>query len=349
MVYTVTMKKWLYMLMLLASMGTYVMAAEKKAIFAGGCFWCMEPPFEALRGVKSVISGYTGGSVANPSYQQVMTGTTGHYEAIEVTFDDAVISYSELLDTFWKNIDPTDTGGQFYDRGQQYQTVIFYANKAEQNLAEQSKASLEASGIFDTEIATAILPAKPFYKAEEYHQDFYCKQPVRYYSYAEGSGRKKFLDTVWEAEKWSAYEKPGNSKLKSQLTDLQYRVTQNADTESPFNNEYWNHYEEGIYVDIVSGEPLFSSTDQYDSGSGWPSFTHPIDSHFIVNKADASWFTMRTEVRSKYGDSHLGHLFNDGPAEDGGLRYCINSASLKFIPKDKMESEGYGEYLSLFE
>ena len=324
------------------------MAAEKKAVFAGGCFWCMEPPFEALRGVKAVVSGYTGGTVVNPGYQQVMTGKTGHYEAIEITYDDDVLSYNDLLDTFWKSIDPTDDGGQFFDRGKQYQTVIFYGNKSEKKLAQQSKAALEASGIFDKKIATDILAAKPFYEAEEYHQDFYCKQPARYYSYSEGSGRKTFFDSVWVNKRWSSYKKPSKSELKSSLTDLQYKVTQNNDTEMPFDNEYWDNQADGIYVDIVSGEPLFSSTDKYDSGCGWPSFTHPIDSHFVEKKADGSMLMMRIEVRSKYGDSHLGHLFDDGPPEEGGLRYCINSASLKFVPKDIMKAEGYGDYLSLF-
>lgn len=324
-------------------------ARDKEAIFAGGCFWCLEPPFESLRGVSDVTSGYTGGDVENPSYQQVTQGNTGHYEAVKVVYDDSVISYEELLEVFWRNIDPTDRYGQFYDRGQQYQTAVFYGSGSEKRLAERSKANLEASGKFRDPVATQVLPAAVFYDAEEYHQDYYKKQPDRYYAYAEGSGRKGFLATTWEDEEWAMFEKPSDRELKSQLSDLQYDVTQRDSTERAFSNEYWDNHEDGIYVDVVSGEPLFSSTDKFESGTGWPSFTRPIDSHFVVNKSDKSFFTVRTEVRSQYADSHLGHLFDDGPADDGGLRYCINSASLRFVPVDNLESEGYAEYLSLFE
>ena len=324
-------------------------AAEKEAIFAGGCFWCLEPPFESLRGVSFVVSGYTGGHVENPTYRQVTGGNTGHYEAVRVIYDDEVIGYDELLEVFWRNIDPTDSYGQFYDRGDQYRTAVFYSGRAERRLAERSKAALEASGKFDDPIVTEILPAAPFYEAEEYHQDYYRRQPDRYYAYAEGSGRKGFLATVWEDEEWAMYEKPSDKELKRNLTDLQYEVTQHEGTERAFTGEYWDNHAEGIYVDVVSGEPLFSSTDKFDSGSGWPSFTRPIDSHFVVNKSDRSWIMVRTEVRSRYGDSHLGHVFDDGPSTEGGLRYCINSASLRFVPKDEMEAQGYAEYLSLFE
>ena len=326
-----------------------VTAREKEAIFGGGCFWCLEPPFESLRGVSEVISGYTGGHVENPSYQQVTQGNTGHYEAVRVVYDDDIISYEELLGVFWRNIDPTDSYGQFYDRGQQYQTAVFYGNSTEKRLAERSKASLASSGKFREPIATDILPAAAFYDAEEYYQDYYRKQPDRYYAYAEGSGRKGFLADLWEDEEWAVYDKPSDRELKTQLTDLQYDVTQRDSTEHAFSNEYWDNHKDGIYVDVVSGEPLFSSTDKFESGTGWPSFTRPIDSHFVVNKSDRSLFTVRTEVRSKYADSHLGHLFDDGPVDDGGLRYCINSASLRFVPVQDMESEGYSDYLSLFE
>jgi len=324
-------------------------AREKEAIFAGGCFWCLEPPFEALRGVKTVVSGYTGGDVENPTYNQVIQGGTGHYEAVKVTYDTAVISYEELLEVFWRNIDPTDRYGQFFDRGRQYQTAVFYSSGLERRLAERSRRALESSGQFDEPIATEILPAETFYEAEEYHQDFYRKQPERYYAYAEGSGRKSFLAALWEDEEWRMYEKPTDRELKDRLSDLQYEVTQRDGTERAFTGAYWDNHDEGIYVDVVSGEPLFSSTDKFESGTGWPSFTRPIDSHFVVNNADRSWFMIRTEVRSKYADSHLGHVFDDGPAEEGGLRYCINSASLRFVPKESLEAEGYEEYLSLFE
>ena len=324
-------------------------AAEKDALFAGGCFWCLEPPFEALKGVKAVVSGYTGGHVENPTYQQVIAGKTGHYEAVKITYAPRLISYEKLLEVFWRNIDPTDRYGQFFDRGQQYRTAVFYSSPSERRLAERTRAELESSGKFDSPVVTEILPAEIFYEAEDYHQDFYRNQPERYYAYAEGSGRKSFLDKLWENEEWKMYEKPSDRELKKRLSTLQYNVTQKDATERAFTGEYWNNHDEGIYVDIVSGEPLFSSADKFESGTGWPSFTRPIDKHFVESKPDRSLFMVRTEVRSKYGDSHLGHVFDDGPADEGGLRYCINSASLRFVPRSEMEAQGYGEYLSLFD
>jgi len=341
--------KTLSLLPLMLGINIVASGIEKEAFFAGGCFWCMEPPFEALRGVSAVYSGYTGGTVENPSYQQVTQGKTGHYEAIKVVYDENIVSYEKLLKVFWQNIDPTDRYGQFYDRGDQYRTAIFYSNNTEKNLAESSKKKLEASGKFKEKIVTQILPLGPFYIAEAYHQDYYKKYPDRYYAYAAGSGRKGFLAELWKNEKWDMYEKPKKQELKSKLTELQFEITQKDGTERAFDNEYWNNHEVGLYVDVVSGEPLFSSRDKFDSGTGWPSFTKPVESHFIVNKPDGTLFTLRTEVRSKYADSHLGHLFNDGPASKGGMRYCINSASLRFIPLEDLEKEGYGEYLSLFE
>lgn len=346
-------KRFLSVLILTFTMAIVIVgnaaAGEKTAIFAGGCFWCLEPPFEALRGVTDVVSGYTGGDVENPTYQQVISGNTGHYEAVRVEYDDGVISYEELLETFWRNIDPTDRRGQFYDRGQQYQTAVFYGNATEKRLAEESRDALDASGKFSQPVVTEIIPASVFYDAEEYHQDYYRKNPQRYYGYAEGSGRKGFLAEVWEDEEWAMFDKPSDRQLKKDLTELQFDVTQRDATERAFTGEYWDNKEAGIYVDVVSGEPLFSSTDKFESGSGWPSFTRPIDSHFVVSKADSSLFMVRTEVRSKYADSHLGHVFDDGPVDEGGLRYCINSASLRFVPVADMEAEGYGEYLRLFE
>lgn len=344
-----SMIRFLFLILVLGMIPMAAMAKDREAIFAGGCFWCMEQPFEALRGVNEVVSGYTGGDVANPTYNQVLQGDTGHYEAVKVSYDDDIVTYEELLEVYWRNIDPTDRYGQFYDRGGQYQTAVFYQNGTERRLAERSKEALDASGKFDEPVATKILEAKPFYEAEEYHQDYYKKQPDHYYAYAEGSGRKGFLAEVWQDEEWAMFEKPADKELKEKLTDIQYDVTQRDSTERAFANEYWDNHGEGIYVDVVSGEPLFSSTDKFESGTGWPSFTRPIDSHFIVNKSDRSFFMARTEVRSRYADSHLGHLFNDGPADEGGLRYCINSASLRFVPKEDMEKEGYAEYLVLFE
>lgn len=311
------------------------------ATFAGGCFWCMVTPFETIPGIISVESGYTGGETIDPTYEEVCSDTTGHYEAVQITYDPAIIEYGQLLALFWRQIDPTDAGGQFFDRGSSYRTAIFYHDEAQRMAAEASKQELAASGRFTAPIVTAIIAAGPFYRAEEYHQDYHKKNALRYNLYRKGSGRDAFLEKVWQKDKNPA-------ALKARLTPLQYEVTQHSATEPPFQNEFYQHVAEGIYVDIVSGEPLFSSLDKFDAGCGWPSFTRPLVEQNIKEKTDLSHGMVRIEVRSAHADSHLGHVFADGPRPTGA-RYCINSAALRFIPKVKLAEEGYEEFLALFD
>ncbi|MEZ9924634.1 peptide-methionine (R)-S-oxide reductase MsrB [Vibrio breoganii] len=337
----------------------------KVATLAGGCFWCTEADLEKLPGVIDVVSGYAGGTEVNPTYKQVAAGKTGHIEAIQVTYDADSVTYVEVLDQLFRHMDPTDDQGSFVDRGRHYRPAVFYHNEQQFNIANGFIQDIDRLGVYKKPLKTELIEYTTFYDAEDYHQDYYKKNPIRYKYYRHGSGRDRYLDGIFgkdreesgmtliamiEADKGvdtQRYTKPSDSEIKNMLSELQYYVTQQEGTERPFKNEYWDNKKEGIYVDIVSGEPLFSSTDKYKSGTGWPSFTKPINDRFITEHEDSKLFYTRIEVRSRFGDSHLGHVFEDGP-QPTGLRYCINSASLKFVHKDQLASMGYQEFLSLF-
>ena len=340
------------------------------ATFAGGCFWCVESTFSKLPGVISVTSGYIGGLAKDANYERVSMGTTGHYEAIEIRFDPEYTSFAKLLEAYFREVDPTDADGQFADRGRQYKPAIFYHDDEQKEMTELAIKQLNESKAFGSQVAVEVKAATEFFPAEDYHQDYYKKNPVHYAAYRAGSGRQSFVDKIKSNFKKplldleeelevldigelndsdSKYRKPSSKELVKKLSDMQYHVTQDCGTEPAFANKYWDNKEPGIYVDIVTGEPLFSSKDKYNSGTGWPSFTKPLVANNVTEHTDDSHGMQRVEVKSKSGKSHLGHVFNDGPKEKTGLRYCINSASLKFIPVADLDKEGYGEYKELFE
>ena len=307
---------------------------------AGGCFWGTEEYFSRIAGVYDVTSGYANGSTEDPTYQDVLAGS-GHAETVHLLYDPDIIDLDTLLNYYFRIIEPTSLNRQGNDVGEQYRTGIYYKDEADLPVIEAVMAREQEK--HSAPILTEVLPLAGFTLAEEYHQDYLQKNPGGYCHVDLG-----VLDEGAEIRVNPAnYSKPSDEVLRETLTDAQYRVTQLNETERAFSNEYFDNHDPGLYVDVATGEPLFTSTDKYDSGCGWPSFVAPIDPDVIVEKTDSSFGMVRTEVRSRVGDSHLGHVFNDGPPDRGGLRYCINSASIKFIPLEEMEAAGYGKFIPL--
>jgi peptide methionine sulfoxide reductase msrA/msrB len=348
------------------------------AVLGGGCFWCVESDFEKLPGVKNVISGYSGGKTKNPIYKTYAAG--GHREVVFVLYDPSELTYAGLVEWLIKHVNPTDRGGSFQDRGAHYRPTIYYETEEERQAAERVISTIDGWRVFRSKINIALEPRAAFWPAEEYHQDYHHKQGIKYQFYRAQSGRDTFVMDNWgprsgvleipgaipdrgdgamaedklttgegdaaEQPHWLKFKPLAPIEIRKRLNPMQYHVAIESGTEPAFNNRYWNHKEEGIYVDVLSGAPLFSATDKFNSGTGWPSFTKPMLPEYLVYHEERSpVHGLRIEVRSRISNIHLGHVFSDGPPLAGGKRYCMNSAALRFVPKSQMEREGYGDFV----
>ncbi|REB07141.1 bifunctional peptide-methionine (S)-S-oxide reductase MsrA/peptide-methionine (R)-S-oxide reductase MsrB [Sporosarcina sp. BI001-red] len=314
----------------------------KEIYLAGGCFWGVEAYMERVYGVSDVTSGYANGTTENPTYEDVVSGETGHAETVHVKYDPERTDLKTILDHFFTIIDPTSLNKQGNDRGSQYRSGVFYTDPAEKAVIEKVVSKQQER--YDDKIVTEVEPLTSYTLAEEYHQDYLEKNPNGYCHVEFDSLEDQEIPSLIDPAK---YPKPSDKELKAKLTEAQYEVTQGSNTEAAFSNKYWDSFEDGIYIDVATGEPLFSSKDKYDSQCGWPSFTQPIIPEVVTEHKDKSFNMVRIEVRSRAGDSHLGHVFDDGPKDKGGLRYCINSAAIDFVPLDEMEDAGYGYLTSL--
>jgi peptide methionine sulfoxide reductase msrA/msrB len=339
----------------------------KTMLVAGGCFWCVEADLEKLEGVIEAVSGYAGGTSDNPTYENY--SRDGHKEVVEVTYDATVVSFREISIYTLKHMDPTDGAGSFFDRGISYGPALYYETDEEKELIDALIATINQNGPYTKPLEVAVLARPQFWPAEDYHQNYYkgTLSGLKYQYYRSGSGRDAFIKKHWGNDTgptlawennletsqtptteafWETYVKPDDAVLKATLDELAYRVTQKDGTERAGTSPLDKEYGRGIYVDILSGEPLFSSRDKYDSGTGWPSFTAPITPDAITEHEDRSLFSIRTEIRSRIADNHLGHVFPDGPVDRGGLRYCMNGVALRFIPEADMTAAGYEAFLT---